>query len=503
MHKLLFLATFLYSCASVQSLTGGEKDTIPPQIISTSVDSGALEVTTQDFTFTFNENITTSKISELLLISPSQKQFPDIATKGRKLKLTLKDALIPNTTYTIQFNGSVLDINESNPLTNYTYIFSTGSYLDSLSTSGYITEALTDEPCSDCNVHLYTSFNDSNVFLSKPNYIAKTEKTGYYQFNNLPRTEFMLVAIKDINKNLSIDDQEQISLSKTKNTEELQIDTLIIFPFNRDVPYTATLIKNKKPGYIDIKLNKPALHPIKLTINNTTIEHTLSQAKDTIKAIYKPISDTSTITISIDTSTITLTQILPLNIKYDLRLQSFLQDEHVIIKCNTPLVNFDSSQFSLLTDSIVIPIQHFEIIDNNIIISYTSTQVPTKIIIYKDGITDILGHTNSEYNTSLSVPLTTNSNLILNIVTDSTNHILQLYKDDKLYLTENINSSKKLIYNNLPSGKYSCKLIQDTNNNNIWDTGNYLHKKSPETIIFLEPFDMRENWDKELTINTL
>ena len=63
--------------------------------------------------------------------------------------------------------------------------------------------------------------------------------------------------------------------------------------------------------------------------------------------------------------------------------------------------------------------------------------------------------------------------------------------------------SKNLTINNLPQGTYSCQLIKDLNNNQIWDTGDYFDHINPEPILFTEPFDMRENWDKNLIINSL
>jgi hypothetical protein len=48
----------------------------------------------------------------------------------------------------------------------------------------------------------------------------------------------------------------------------------------------------------------------------------------------------------------------------------------------------------------------------------------------------------------------------------------------------------------LPPGKYIIRVIKDVNDNNKWDTGNYLKKIQPEEVIYLpEEIDVRANWD--------
>ena len=94
MRKLyIFLSCLLFSCASIQTLTGGEKDLAPPKIIKTSIDSGSTNIASNFFRFTFDENIGTSKVNELLLISPTQQKNPKLEIKGAQALLTLNDTL--------------------------------------------------------------------------------------------------------------------------------------------------------------------------------------------------------------------------------------------------------------------------------------------------------------------------------------------------------------------------------------------------------------------------
>lgn len=67
--------------------------------------------------------------------------MPEIRTSGRKITVILKDSLLPNTTYTIDFSDAIIDNNERNPLYGFAYSFSTGPKIDSLQVSGILLNA--------------------------------------------------------------------------------------------------------------------------------------------------------------------------------------------------------------------------------------------------------------------------------------------------------------------------------------------------------------------------
>ena len=64
---ILFL---LFSCAKMGVITGGEKDTIPPVLINSIPDQKAINVSTKEFSFLFDEVINTDEIKSKLIISP-------------------------------------------------------------------------------------------------------------------------------------------------------------------------------------------------------------------------------------------------------------------------------------------------------------------------------------------------------------------------------------------------------------------------------------------------
>ncbi|MBK8496527.1 MAG: Ig-like domain-containing protein [Chitinophagaceae bacterium] len=71
-----------------------------------------------------------------LLISPFPKKTPAVDFKLKTVTVKLKDSLLPNTTYSINFGNAIVDINEGNPLKKFHVCFSTGDFIDSFTLEG-------------------------------------------------------------------------------------------------------------------------------------------------------------------------------------------------------------------------------------------------------------------------------------------------------------------------------------------------------------------------------
>ena len=71
-----------------------------------------MNVSKQKIEIEFDEIIQVDKPSEKVIVSPPQKDMPEIRTSGRKITVILKDSLLPNTTYTIDFSDAIIDNNE-------------------------------------------------------------------------------------------------------------------------------------------------------------------------------------------------------------------------------------------------------------------------------------------------------------------------------------------------------------------------------------------------------
>ncbi len=155
---------FLQSCARMGAPDGGWYDEKPPHVVASSPDDKATGFSGRKVRIYFNEFIKVENVSEKVIVSPPQLDMPDIKASGKRIDITLKDSLIPNTTYTIDFSDAISDNNEGNPMGNYTFSFSTGEQIDTLEVSGYVLEAADLEPIKGILVGLY-AVDDS---LSQP-----------------------------------------------------------------------------------------------------------------------------------------------------------------------------------------------------------------------------------------------------------------------------------------------------------------------------------------------
>ena len=133
-----FLAVANSGCGKIGMPTGGPKDSIAPRLVNASPKLKSTNVRGNKITLTFNEYVELREAQTNVLISPYPKKSPSVDYKLRTVTVKLKDTLLPNTTYSINFGNAIVDINEGNPYKNFTYVFSTGNTIDSLMLTGKV-----------------------------------------------------------------------------------------------------------------------------------------------------------------------------------------------------------------------------------------------------------------------------------------------------------------------------------------------------------------------------
>ena len=146
---LSFILIFLIAWGCAQQgggmLVGGEKDTDPPVILSSTPENYSTNFTGDEFEFEFNEYFTLKNINQKLIISPPMDEKPEIKVRGKKLQIKFLTELLPDVTYTLNFADALVDLNESNPYENFMVVFSTGDQ-----------DAQTGEPVEGVAVMLYS-----------------------------------------------------------------------------------------------------------------------------------------------------------------------------------------------------------------------------------------------------------------------------------------------------------------------------------------------------------
>ena len=205
---------FAPSCANTtQAPSGGKRDTIPPLIIDIKPLPGAVGVPLSgaSFVFTFNEYVTLKTPANIFL-SPPQPRPPKSRLRGKNLVISFEEPLQPNTTYTLSFTDAIVDANEGNMFPGYTYVFSTGSQIDSMMLTGTVLDCNTLAPLKGATVLLHKDHADSAVLKHRPYAAVKTDDWGFFVLPFIQDTLYRLYAIKDANSD-NIYDPETESIA--------------------------------------------------------------------------------------------------------------------------------------------------------------------------------------------------------------------------------------------------------------------------------------------------
>lgn len=192
-------------CAHVMSPTGGPKDSLAPVIVRSLPAQFSRNVAEKKLELSFNEYVTLKDLQKNLYVSPPIDEELDIREKGKKIEVLISKKLQNNTTYSINFANSIVDVNENNPVKNFSYIFSTGSQLDTMRLNGKVFDAKTMRPMADAFIFMYENDSLEAPMRHKPNVISKTDKNGIFIANNLKNKSYKIIAIKDANRNYLFD----------------------------------------------------------------------------------------------------------------------------------------------------------------------------------------------------------------------------------------------------------------------------------------------------------
>lgn len=511
----------LFSCAQISAPTGGEQDITPPQIIKekTSPANYSTNFNNTKIVLTFDEYFTITNPNQNVLITPILTNEPKFITKGKTLTIELNDTLKDNTTYTINFGESIKDYNAGNILKNFSYVFSTGDFIDSMQIKGKVNNALNDKPAEGILVMLYDTYDDSVVTKNKPNYLALTDKQGNYSIKYIKEGKYKVFALKDENRNYKFDlPNEQVGF----------IDTLITLDTNNkdsfitinlfEEDYKKQQLVEKKyeyPGKFSLVFNRPANNlEIRDSNNNELSFYQTEKSKNNDSIVFwddkNQISATKLIITTdslIDTITVypfkkpkidTLVKLVSIADKVDTK-------QPLKLTFSSPIKAIDTNEITLKKDSTITKLLSYNIdsLDKKNVYLFFDKKEKEQfyLTINPNFVTDIYGlHLNDTLIKSTAV----NDNdfygtLSLNLTNlDSSFSYLVQLKNKETLIKENLYNNKKLVYNNLPPGKYTIVVLLDENNNSKWDTGNYYSKKQPEKYIsYPKTIDIRSNWELE------
>ncbi len=218
-NSFLFLAVilslgawliFMGSCAN-QGIgpQGGPRDSIPPIIVSSTPTFYQTNFKGNEIVISFNEYITLDKLNEKIVFSPPLDKKPVIRTQGKSVVIKPENPFTADRTYSVDLKDGIKDYTEGNIHKDLRLVFSTSETIDTLQVGGYILNAFTLEPVENCWAVIYSSDDDSLFMKKVPDFVAKTDKEGFFLFNNLPSGNFKLYGLTDNDNTLTFSQKSE------------------------------------------------------------------------------------------------------------------------------------------------------------------------------------------------------------------------------------------------------------------------------------------------------
>lgn len=239
------LAFMSQSCANMGSgPSGGYADSIPPSMLESNPKYGAVNFSGNKVTLTFDEYITLSNAAKKVVVSPTQTIPPIVKGIGKKVTVELKDSMIPNTTYSINFGNAIVDNNESNPIEDFYFSFSTGPVLDTMSIYGTVLDARTLAPMKEVYVGVYSNLSDTIFGKEKMERIALTDADGKFAMYNLQAKPYRLYALADANANSYFDVPTEAIAFQMESLQPAMSEKVVVDTFYTD-SMTISKIENR------------------------------------------------------------------------------------------------------------------------------------------------------------------------------------------------------------------------------------------------------------------
>jgi hypothetical protein len=456
-------------CANIVPPLGGPRDTLPPKLVFVTPRDSSKLFNANKIVFTFDEYIDPKDVRTELIVSPVPKTEPIVDAKLRTLTVRIKDTLQPNTTYSLNFGNAIRDVNEGNIMKNFTYVFSTGRYIDSMRFSGNVLVANTGKADSTLIVMLHKNLDDSAVVKEKPRYIARLDSMGRFSFRYLEPGKYALYALKD------------------EGGTRRYLSSASLFAFS-DTPVVigpgtppSTLYAFVEPDTAKRAPKSGTSGQNKGAVANKEKE----KDKEKDKRLQLQVNISSGEFDILDTMKITFAT--PLKV-FDSSMIQFTNEDFKVI---------DPRNYQFKRDS-----------TNKLFAMLYSWPTDTKyhLILPKDFAADTSGRKllkadTITFHTKKDIEYGEVKVRILNLDL-SRKPVLQFVVQDAIKFTYTFRNGKEFRQLLFAPGEYELRVLYDTNGNGVWDAGQFFGKhRQPERVIPVKKkLTVKANWDNDVDI---
>ena len=539
MKRTLFsflLIGLLVGCAQQYPITGGEKDTTPPQIKESSPLNYSTNFSGKSITLSFDEYVQLKNMNAEFISSPPLEENPEFTEKGKSIVMEFNEELKENTTYNFNFGNGIVDFTEGNPLDSNLFVFSTGDALDSLSVWGKVKDAYTNLRVAQVYIGLYESMEDSVFTTSRPDFLSKTQSTGVFSIGFLPEKSFQILAFEDLNGNYIFDRYAE-RVAFTEKTVNTAVPDTFSFRFFAEAPPKQTIKKSRAKhfGMMGAKFALPvdSLHiHLPGDTTGTNVYAQFNEKRDSVSLFAYPAMERDTLLMVVQADSVkdTLLYRLPSYEKFlktvekgkadvSLELGPKLQGGYhnyfdtLKVTFNHPLKTIDRTKIEFMIDKDTVSSDSIQLLykkDNafggdSLFFNELAVIYPWKpnagygINVYPGAFEDVYGLKND----TLSFPIRTKAfeaygKLEINPVNMPAGpYILELLNEKGAVLeTRFFSEAEPMVYPFLAPAKYRLRLVLDQDGNKRWTTGNFAKRIQPETVYYFpQTIEIRANWE--------
>ena len=518
-YILVLLAIATVGCAKRGTITGGTKDTLAPVLLNSFPKNFTTDFKAKEIKLTFNEYVKLKNANKQLIISPPLKRLPEILpyTASKVVTIKINDTLLENTTYSMNFGNSIEDNNEGNALQQFKYVFSTGSYIDSLKLNVQMKDALEKKSDNFVSIMLYEvndKYTDSVIYKEAPRYITNTlDSLNIVKLENLKAGKYKLIALKDVNGNNKYDPKTD-KIGFMKEYVSVPNDTLYqVELFKEELPFKAINVSQVSGSKMSLGYEgnpKDVKIAVRKGVENIPYAISKLDKKDSINIWFKGIKGDS---LAIDVSknkfnkTFSLTlkdqkrdslniaskqkSILPFRERYTLTSVTPIATTDVT---KMRLINKDSTDVKFTTEYDSFNKELYFDFEKQPLEKYTLSVLPGGITDFYDKVNDSLsfkfttGNTSDYANVRIKLANVKRFPIILELTTD----------DGKVIATAYSEKETEINFDLIEPKSSTLRVIYDDNKNRIWDAGNFLEQRQSEEVIYLgEKIIVNPNWDVE------
>lgn len=532
--SLACLWLIINACASRVAPSGGPRDEKAPELIRSIPENNTVFFDSKKIIIEFDEFIDLKNGGTKILIAPIPENKPKYILKRKSVLIEFKDSLAKDETYVISLDNSIADITEGNLVKDLRYVFSTGSYIDSLMLTGSCKDAFAGDALKDVVVMLYRADEDSLPFKETPRYFAKTNEQGIFTIYNIKEGDYKLFALLDGNDNYLFDSpSEKIAylpeLIPIRDSLVMLKEPLLLF--KNPLPKQRISKKNfKHPGLVNLGFAKPVdtlsievLHPEDFK----AVRFQYFRDRDSLDIWFPEVKDDSLKVIFsfhdalIKDDTVKFNTRKPslkaggkggrssqadtvLKLKHSLAGGRFSPYDSLLFESPVPIRSVDASRTQLIKGEDTTQINFvFQELDFKVFVPLQLKEDEEwRMVLLPGAVRDIYGHSNDTMNLQFKVLSERDFGAFeFALKSDSlkkTNLVLQLYQKDKVIESLPYKINDRIKFDKLKPGSYNIRLIVDENQNGRWDAGNYFEKRQPEEILsYPQAINIRAGWDTE------